>query len=42
MIAPGGDALISKQKFLQVPEPSACALMALAIGASIWRRRCRS
>jgi hypothetical protein len=41
-IAAGGDALISKQKFLQVPEPSACALMALAVGACIWRRRCRS
>src|ERR1051326_7774204 len=35
MIAAGGDALISKQKFLQVPEPSTCALMALAAGACI-------
>jgi len=42
MIAPGGDALVSKQKFLQVPEPTAFALMALAVGAGVWRRRCRS
>jgi len=41
MIAPGGDALISKQKFLQIPEPSTAALMALAVGAGFWRRRCR-
>ena len=41
-IAPGGDALISKQKFLQVPEPSVFALVSLAAGALVMRRRCRS
>lgn len=38
-IAPGGDVLISKQKFLQVPEPTSCALVGLAAAACIWRRR---
>jgi hypothetical protein len=38
-IAAGADALISKQKFLQVPEPTACALVGLAAAACIWRRR---
>jgi hypothetical protein len=40
MIAPGGDALISKQKFLQVPEPSAFALISLAaVVCALHRRR---
>ena len=40
LIAPGADALISKQKFLQVPEPSVFALISLAaVGYALQRRR---
>jgi len=39
-IAGGKDALISKQKFLQVPEPSALALISLgAVAITLHRRR---
>jgi len=40
MIAPGGDALISKQKFLQIPEPTTLALISLgAVAYTLHRRR---
>jgi len=39
-IAAGGDFLISKQKFLQVPEPSVLALISLgAVAYALHRRR---
>ena len=40
MIAPGGDALISKQKFLQIPEPTTLALLSIgAVAYTLHRRR---
>jgi len=39
-IGPGADALISKQKFLQVPEPSALVMISLgAVAYALHRRR---
>ena len=39
-IAPNGEVLISKQKFLQIPEPSALALVSLgAVAMTLHRRR---
>jgi hypothetical protein len=38
-IGPNGSAIISKTKSLQVPEPSAAALVAVGLGAWVLRRR---
>ena len=38
-IAPGGSAVINKDKGLQVPEPSIAALALLSAGAMFLRRR---